>query len=72
MPSKEWGEIVFAVLVVSDLLEWESFRTWCRTRLSNYKIPNSIQILAELPTNNMGKVDKKLLKKLLLENTETD
>jgi acyl-coenzyme A synthetase/AMP-(fatty) acid ligase len=33
----------------------------CRTRLTAYKVPREIHIVAELPRNSSGKVDKRVL-----------
>jgi acyl-coenzyme A synthetase/AMP-(fatty) acid ligase len=33
----------------------------CRTRLTAFKVPREIQIIAELPRNASGKVDKRAL-----------
>jgi long-chain acyl-CoA synthetase len=68
VPDEEWGEAVKAVVVLNpdsvetvgeaDLIEF------CKTRLSGYKKPKSIDLVEELPRNAAGKIDKARLKSL--------
>ena len=55
-----WGEIVAlaAVLESGNELTLESLREWCQDRLSRYRIPSRLLVVAELPRNAMGKVTK--------------
>lgn len=58
-PHPRWGEAVVAVVVpaTEDLGEAQ-VRDFCRERLAGYKVPKSVEIVAELPRNAMGKVQK--------------
>ena len=59
--DETWGEAV-AVAVVPNkgkMLELETLRDWCKTKLSVYKIPKHLASVSELPKNAMGKVIKK-------------
>ena len=60
VPDDEWGETVAAAAVLQDgkTLDLETLRSWCRDRISTYKIPRCLLIVAELPRNSMGKVTK--------------
>ena len=62
-----WGEAVIAFLVLKpgNSLDYEQLKNWCEQKMSAYKIPKRIQIMASLPRNAMGKVIKPDLKKLL-------
>jgi len=40
-------------------------RAWGKDRLAAYKLPSIVRVLAEMPRNAMGKVNKKELKKAL-------
>lgn len=55
-----WGECVAAAVVIdeSEELTLEALRSWCRDRLSNYKIPQRLLVVDRLPRNAMGKVTK--------------
>ncbi|HRX80741.1 MAG TPA: AMP-binding protein, partial [Pirellulaceae bacterium] len=55
-----WGEAVAVAIVLNEgeTLEMEMLRSWCRDRLSTYKIPKHLHIADALPRNAMGKVTK--------------
>jgi malonyl-CoA/methylmalonyl-CoA synthetase len=63
IPDATWGEMVAAAVVLEpgQDLEIEALRTWCRDRLSAYKIPRRLLPLARLPRNAMGKTMKQAL-----------
>lgn len=63
-----WGEAVtaFVVLKSGTAITLEDLRSWCRTRMSAYKIPKKIRVLECLPRNALGKVTKPALKTLAL------
>ena len=60
VPDDTWGEAVAAAVVLTDgaSLELEVLRSWCRDRISSYKIPHRLLAVKELPRNAMGKVTK--------------
>jgi malonyl-CoA/methylmalonyl-CoA synthetase len=60
VPDDTWGEAVAvaAVLAEGKTIDVESLRSWCRDRLSTYKIPKRLRVLDALPRNAMGKVIK--------------
>ena len=60
LPDDTWGEAVTAVVVLKTgaALELPALREWCKGRLSVYKIPHRLRVVAELPRNAMGKVTK--------------
>ncbi len=64
--DEEWGECVCAALVLKngDSLTLSDLRDWAKERMANYKIPNRILCLNDLPRNAMGKVIKPDLKKM--------
>jgi malonyl-CoA/methylmalonyl-CoA synthetase len=55
-----WGEAVAvaAEVVEGEELELDGLRTWAADRLSKYKLPKVLRVVAELPRNAMGKVTK--------------
>lgn len=71
-PDDVWGEAVVAYIVrepdaeltENDVLEH------CRAHLAGYKKPRRIEFRAALPRNEMGKVDKKVLREPLWANRE--
>jgi long-chain acyl-CoA synthetase len=58
------GERVHAVIVTRHgNVEADALRTWCAERLSDYKVPETMALIAEpLPRNANGKVLKKQLR----------
>jgi len=48
----------------------EEIRHWCHQRLANYKVPKTFEIMAELPTLPIGKIDKQGLRKRLDEGLD--
>ena len=49
-------------------LSLSSVRDHCRERLAQYKVPQCVWTVEELPRNTMGKVNKKQLAKQFLES----
>ena len=66
LPDDTWGEAVTAVVVLADgvTLDLATLREWCKGRLSVYKIPHRLRVVAELPRNAMGKVTKPAVRAL--------
>lgn len=66
LPDDTWGEAVSAACVLNDgaTLDLTSLRDWCKGRLSVYKIPQRLKVVAELPRNAMGKVTKPAVRTL--------
>ena len=59
------GEIGVAFIVPSDRdapPTLEALRGWCRKRLADYKAPDRIEILGQLPLTEMLKIDKTALR----------
>ena len=73
VPHPEWDEAITAVVTLKDpnsqyikidLMEF------CRQKLAAYKLPKNIFITTELPRNASGKIDKKRVIKIVLEQEE--
>jgi long-chain acyl-CoA synthetase len=62
-PCPVLGERVHAVIVVRKSVSSEALRAWCAERLSDYKVPETIDLTTELlPRNANGKVMKRQLR----------
>lgn len=61
VPHPDFGEAVVACVVGS--VEPEAIRAALRERLAGFKIPKRVVVMAELPRNAMGKVQKAELRK---------
>ena len=61
-----WGELVAAAVVLQQdqTLDLESLRSWCRDRISSYRVPKKLLVMGSLPRNAMGKVTKPEVQKL--------
>lgn len=61
----DWGERLCAAIVPdreTPALTLEALREWAGARLSPWKIPRGLELVADLPRNAMGKVDKPALR----------
>jgi len=73
VPDDRWGEVPKALVVLkpetavteAELIEF------CRSRLSHYKCPRTIEFVASLPKTGTGKILKKDLRKRYWEGKET-
>ncbi|HKS19281.1 MAG TPA: class I adenylate-forming enzyme family protein [Bradyrhizobium sp.] len=62
-PCPVLGERVHAVVVTRQPVTIEMLRTWCAERLSDYKVPETMDLTREpLPRNANGKVIKRQLR----------
>ena len=68
-----WGETVAAAIVAKsgETIDLDSLRTWCKDRVSPYKIPRKLLIVEDLPRNAMGKVTKPAVTALFSEPATT-
>lgn len=64
LPDEEWGELVAAVLIAAEPVDFQQLSAWLRERMPAYKTPRKFKIVDELPRNAMGKVTKNDLKSL--------
>lgn len=65
LPSEQWGQKIAAVVVLRDGQEnsGKSGKMWgvmdmrraLKDRLANYKIPQELKVVTEMPRNAMGK-----------------
>lgn len=60
LPHDDWGELVAAFVVSRPgaLLEAAALDVFARGRLSGYKCPRRVEIVADLPKNASGKIQK--------------
>jgi malonyl-CoA/methylmalonyl-CoA synthetase len=81
VPSGKWGQKVGVVLVLKPDQTGKSGKLWgamdmrraLKDRLANYKIPQVMKVVDEIPKNAMGKVNKKqLVTQVFQEETSGD
>jgi long-chain acyl-CoA synthetase len=65
VPDPKWGEAVKAIVVLKDGAHAtaDEIIAHCRPLIAGYKIPKSVDFVAELPRNPSGKILKKELRK---------
>jgi fatty-acyl-CoA synthase len=70
VPDGRWGEVGLALVVPRPGRELDPGRVveHCRSRLARYKVPSSVRIVTELPVSPQGKILKKELHRLYMEN----
>jgi acyl-CoA synthetase (AMP-forming)/AMP-acid ligase II len=68
IPDERMGEVAMAFVVPMPGSEPspEAIIAWCRENMANYKVPRRVELVAELPTNAMGKVTKFALRERAL------
>jgi malonyl-CoA/methylmalonyl-CoA synthetase len=64
LPDDEWGELVAAALMTSEIFNLEELIAALKNKLPGYKMPRKFKLLTDLPRNAMGKVTKNELKKI--------
>jgi malonyl-CoA/methylmalonyl-CoA synthetase len=64
VPHADFGEVGVAVVVPKPgaALEPDQIIARLKSKLANFKIPKRCVVIAELPRNSMGKVQKNLLR----------
>ena len=68
VPDRDWGEAVKAVLVLRPgrSVPAGELMSFCRERLSGYKVPKSVEFRDSLPHTEIGKVNKVRLRELIV------
>ncbi|BBM97727.1 malonyl-CoA/methylmalonyl-CoA synthetase [Marchantia polymorpha subsp. ruderalis] len=81
LPDKDYGELMCVVIVPPEakaaeaaatsepVLTLKELHKWGADKMAPYKLPQKLLIWESMPRNAMGKVNKKELKKTLLEST---
>ncbi|MEQ8860885.1 MAG: AMP-binding protein [Pseudomonadales bacterium] len=64
IPSEEWGESVHAVVVKrpGSALDAPTLQAFAREHLAGYKVPRSVDFVAEIPKTGSGKILKRDLR----------
>ena len=64
VPSEKWGEEVKAIVILRDFsaLDGAELIAFLRPLIAGYKLPKSVDFVAELPLTAMGKIAKPILR----------
>jgi acyl-CoA synthetase (AMP-forming)/AMP-acid ligase II len=70
VPDAEWGEAVKAVIVLKSgsNIRAEDLIQFCKERMSSYKAPKSVDVVASLPHTEIGKVNKVKVREMILDH----
>ncbi len=60
-PHPEWGEVPMAFLVTEGPVDEAALITFCKDRITGFKVPRTFRLVDSLPRNALGKVQKHLL-----------
>ncbi|KAG5969939.1 hypothetical protein E4U55_001914, partial [Claviceps digitariae] len=75
LPSGSWGQKVGAVIILDKSVtdKWTplEMRRALKTRLANYKIPQVMKVVEQIPRNAMGKINKKQLVKQVFADQQS-
>jgi len=63
LPAPVLGDVGWAFVVAASgaAVDADDLRAWCRSRLADYKAPDHVQVVDDLPLTSMLKVDKRAL-----------
>ncbi|MEE1757626.1 AMP-binding protein [Streptomyces sp. SP18BB07] len=69
MPDATWGEVGVAVCVVADgsSVTGEEIRQWLTDRMARYKVPRHVVFWDQLPRSGYGKIVRRTVRELLIE-----
>jgi acyl-CoA synthetase (AMP-forming)/AMP-acid ligase II len=69
VPDPLYGEVGYAYITVltEGAIDTQQLKQWCKSRVSNYKVPKTIAVLEAMPLLPNGKLDKASLKKRALQ-----
>lgn len=58
VPMPDSGDTVLRAVIActADKLDWECVRSWCRSHLSDFKIPRSVVFVDRIPRDDRGKI----------------
>ena len=69
VPDPLYGEVgcAYITLLAEANIDTEELKQWCKSRVSNYKVPKTIAVLDAMPLLPNGKLDKTSLKKRAIQ-----
>jgi fatty-acyl-CoA synthase len=73
VPDEKWGEVPKALVVLKPnaVVTEAELIEFCRSHLSHYKCPRSIEFVDSLPKTGTGKILKKELRKKYWQGKDT-
>lgn len=64
VPDEKWGEVGKAFVSAKDgqTISADEVLSYCQGNLARYKIPKYVEVMADLPKGDSGKILKRALK----------
>jgi acyl-CoA synthetase (AMP-forming)/AMP-acid ligase II len=64
VPDDKWGEAVKAIVVLKSDIQGDAadIIAWSKARIAGFKVPKSVDFIAELPRNPSGKILRRELR----------
>ena len=74
VPDAVMGEVVYAVIKIkaNELLTKEEIQDYLKNYIANYKVPSEVLFVEELPLTSSGKIQKLVLKDLIIEKVNKE
>ena len=69
--DSKWGEKILAFVTNEVELKESEILDYCNQRLLEFKIPKQIVFCEELPRNELGKINRELVEKLIIDYERT-
>jgi long-chain acyl-CoA synthetase len=65
VPDEKWGESVKALIRLQPNQEAtpEEIVEWCKGKMAGYRVPKSVEFVADFPRTAAGKIQKSVLRK---------
>jgi len=61
VPDPVLGQIGVAYVVLGAAVAADDLRAWVRARLADYKVPDRVIAVEQMPVTSVGKIDKRAL-----------
>jgi O-succinylbenzoic acid--CoA ligase len=63
--DETWGQVICAAVVINSIISQDEIGNQLKNMMAAYKVPKKFYFIERIPRNEMGKVEKGKLKKLL-------
>ena len=70
VPDEQQGKVAKAVVESKESLELSELRGFLDGRIARYKLPRGIEVVDEIPTSGVSKVDRTAVRERFAEETD--
>lgn len=68
VPDVKYGEVVQAAVVLSGAADEDAIRTYCRSHIADFKVPDRIYVMETMPRTATGKIQRRHIAALFGED----